>query len=466
MRLLIIVVLSLSLTPVWAADWTRFRGPNGSGVAESARLPVEFGPGLNQAWKTELAFGASSPVVAGGRLWLTAREADKLITLCLDAASGKILWRRQIDRPRQERHHKLNDPASPTPVTDGSNVYVFFPDFGLVSYGPDGNERWRHPVGPFQNMFGMAGSPVLAGGKLVLVCDQQKGSFLMAVDKDSGKRSWRVDRTGTGIGWAAPIVRKTADGEELIVFSNRRVEGVSLANGARRWWHNLVLDGSNGVPLLDGDTLYVNAPGYDQPWIQSFAAGLEKLDSNKDNLITAAELAKDPELTDFFDYLDDNGDGKVDAREWEIARQAGVGEYGLTALKLGPANELPKGAVAWRLKRNLPYVPAPILYQGLLFMVKAGGIITTVDPKTGEIFKAGRSAKAPGDYYASPVAADGKVFLLSQEGKLTVLKAEAQWEVLAVNDMLEECLATPAIANGRIYVRTRTALYSFQAAAF
>jgi outer membrane protein assembly factor BamB len=226
-----------------------------------------------------------------------------------------------------------------------------------------------------------------------------------------------------------------------------------------------VLDASNGVPLLDGDTLYVNAPGYDQPWIQSFASALEKVDSNKDKLITASELAKDPELGEFFDYLDDNGDGKVDAKEWEIARQAGVGEYGLTALKLGPPNELTKDAVAWRLKRNLPYVPAPILYQGILFLVKDGGIITAVDAKTGEILKAGRSEKAPGEYYASPVAADGKVFLLSMEGKLTVLKAEAQWEVLAVNDMLEECFATPAIANGRIYVRTRGALYSFQEAA-
>lgn len=426
---------------------------------------MEFGPGLKQAWKTEMPFGASSPVVAGGRLWLTAREGETLVTLCLDANTGKILWRREISRPRRERHHKLNDPAAPTPVTDGSNVYVFFADFGLLSYGPDGNERWRHPLGPFQNMFGMAASPVLAGGKLVLVCDQQKGSFMVAVDKDSGKPSWRVDRKGTGIGWAVPIVRGAGASEELIVFSNRRVEGVSLADGSRRWWYNLVLDASNGVPLLDGDTLYVNAPGYDQPWIQSFASALEKVDSNKDKLITASELAKDPELGEFFDYLDDNGDGKVDAKEWEIARQAGVGEYGLTALKLGPPNELTKDAVAWRLKRNLPYVPAPILYQGILFLVKDGGIITAVDAKTGEILKAGRSEKAPGEYYASPVAADGKVFLLSMEGKLTVLKAEAQWEVLAVNDMLEECFATPAIANGRIYVRTRGALYSFQEAA-
>jgi len=462
MRLLTLALCSFSLMRVLAGDWTRFRGPNGSGVADSTGLPVEFGPGNREAWRTELPFGASSPVIAGNRLWLTSREGDKLITLCLDAPTGKILWRRQIDRPRRERHHKLNDPASPSPVTDGSNVYVFFPDFGMVSYGPDGNERWRHSLGPFQNMFGMAASPMLAGNRLVLVCDQQKGSFMIALDKDSGKQSWRVDRAGTGIGWAVPILR---DEEELIVFSNRRVEGVSLSDGSSRWWHNLVLDASNGVPLLDGDTLYVNAPGYDQPWVPTFASMLEKVDLNQDKMITAAELAKEPDLAEFFDYLDDNGDGKVDAKEWEISRQAGVGEYGLTALKLGPRNELSRESVAWRLKRNLPYVPAPILYQGVLYMVKGGGIITTVDPKTGAILKQGRSAKAPGEYYASPVAADGKVYMVSLEGKLTVLKADAQWEVLAVNDMLEECYATPAIANGRIYVRTRTALYGFQTGA-
>src|SRR5262249_43277012 len=154
---------------VSAADWPQFRGPNASGVAEERGLPIEFGPFKNIVWKTSLPAGHSSPVLAGQRIFLTAYEGDSLLTICLDRASGKIQWRREVKAARKEKLHKLNDRASPTPASDGKNVYAFFGDFGLVSYGPNGNERWRLPLGPFTNLHGMAASPVLADGKLLLV---------------------------------------------------------------------------------------------------------------------------------------------------------------------------------------------------------------------------------------------------------------------------------------------------------
>ncbi|MBI3694351.1 MAG: PQQ-binding-like beta-propeller repeat protein, partial [Acidobacteria bacterium] len=161
-----------------AADWPQFRGPNAAGVSDDTGLPVEFGPNKNVIWKTALPPGHSSPALAGSRIFITAYEGDKLLTFCLERATGKILWRRNVPAWRKEHLNKLNDRASPTSVTDGKNVYSFFGDFGLVSYVPDGNEQWRMPLGPFTNLHGMAASPVLVDGKIVQLCDQDNNAYL------------------------------------------------------------------------------------------------------------------------------------------------------------------------------------------------------------------------------------------------------------------------------------------------
>ena len=147
MRIVCLVVL---LGGAAWGQWDRFRGPNGTGVSESAGLPAEFGAGKNLIWRRNCLPGTRRPVIAGGRIYLTAVEHDRLYTFCLEAGSGRILWKREAPRSRREKLHSLNNPASPTPVTDGENVYTFFPDFGLLSYTRDGKERWRLPLGPFQ----------------------------------------------------------------------------------------------------------------------------------------------------------------------------------------------------------------------------------------------------------------------------------------------------------------------------
>ena len=172
-----------------AQDWPRFRGPNGTGVSETTGLPVEFGPDKNLVWRREIPFGRSSPIVTKDRVFLTAIDGDKLITLSLDRVTGRTIWRREIIRNRAHKVFKGNDTGTPTPATDGANVYVFFPDLGLVSYAADGNERWRSPLGPFESFYGVSASPIIHGDLLLLVCDQNKGSFLLAADKDSGQHS-------------------------------------------------------------------------------------------------------------------------------------------------------------------------------------------------------------------------------------------------------------------------------------
>ncbi|MBI4908924.1 MAG: PQQ-binding-like beta-propeller repeat protein [Acidobacteria bacterium] len=152
-------------------DWLQFRGHNSSGVAEETNLPVEFGPGKNEFWKAPLPPGHSSPIVVGERVFVTAFDGDKLMTICLDRKTGQVQWRREAPRPRKQELHKSNTPASPSPVSDGKNIWVFFTDFGLISYGLDGNERWKTPMGPFNNPFGMGASPVLVENVLLQSCD-------------------------------------------------------------------------------------------------------------------------------------------------------------------------------------------------------------------------------------------------------------------------------------------------------
>src|SRR5262245_35439025 len=162
-------------------DWPRFRGPSGSGVAETSGLPAQFGPARNVIWKTAVPFSRSSPVIAGDRIFLTAFEGDKLVTLCLDRDTGHIRWRRDLLRARDTAIFKSNDASPPSPVTDGENVYVFFSHLGLISFTADGAERWRLPLGPFDSFYGIGASPILAGDTLLLLCDTRTRPFLLAV---------------------------------------------------------------------------------------------------------------------------------------------------------------------------------------------------------------------------------------------------------------------------------------------
>ena len=173
-------------------------------------------------------------------------------------------------------------------------------------------------------------------------------------------------------------------------------------------------------------------------------------------------MSANPEMGEHFGFFDLNADTFVTAQEWNTMRTLGVGDFGAMAIRPGDGRgKLDAKAVLWRFQKNLPYIPAPLLYQNVFYMVKDGGIITSLDATTGRPLKEGRSPDALGEYHASPVAADDKVFLANVEGKITVLKAGAQWEVLGVNDLGEEVHATPALSGGRIYVRTRSAVYCF-----
>jgi outer membrane protein assembly factor BamB len=445
------------------AQWAQFRGPNGSGVGAETGYPVEFSPEKNFVWKAAVAYGQSSPVIAGDRVFLTASEGDRFLTICLDARTGQELWRKNVRRERTTKLFRANDPASPTPVADEGGVVSFFPDYGFVAYAPDGKLRWSQKLGPFTNFYGMAASPILARDMVVLVCDQQSGSYILALDRNNGHQRWKTDRPGMTVGWATPMVFKATNGrEDLIVLGSTRLDGYSLTTGERNWWTPIGSSGALGTPLSYRELLLVSTAGSSDPMLPKFEVVLAKYDKNKDGKLSLEEFQGDPDLGEHFGWIDANSDNFIDAQEWNAAREIGNGPFGAVAIRTDKANgKLEPNAIRWRYSKSLPMIPAPLVYEDVFYMVKDGGVVTSLNPANGQLLKQGRSPEALGEYYASPVAADGKVFLANADGKVTVLKSGGQWEVLKVNDLGEEIRATPALAGGHIYVRTKSALYCF-----
>src|SRR3972149_11918506 len=190
---LLVTVLTVGVTSQ-DLGWSRFRGPNGSGLADARGLPATFGPGQNEIWKPPLPAGHSSPILSRRHVLVTALEGGDLLTIAVDRMSGRVAWRRVVPRSRIQTVDKRNHPASPSPATDGENVYAFFQDFGLLSYDSQGRERWRLPLGPFTNSYGMGSSPVVVGDDVILVADQSAGSYIMAVGRKDGRVRWKTDR--------------------------------------------------------------------------------------------------------------------------------------------------------------------------------------------------------------------------------------------------------------------------------
>ena len=442
-------------------DWPRFRGPNGSGVSDSRRLPSRLDPAKDLAWKADVPPGNSSPVVAGGRLFLTGAEGDERIVLAFDARSGAPLWRKSLPKAWTEPANELNGPATPTPAADNESVFVFFPDFGLVAFNTAGEERWRTPLGPFQSMHGIASSPVLVEGKVVLLIDQLGQSHLEAFDAASGKPVWRAERaSGVTGGYSTPSVSGSGAAAQVIVSGAFELTAYAASSGVRTWWVTGLTNAPVTIPVVDDDKVYVCEP-LGEP--VSFKQ-VGPFDKNSDGKISKEEVEAEPGAWRLLERIDTawgNGDGLLEESEFVRGFGTFEGNGGLAAVRLGGRGDVTRTHVAWRYTKALPYVASVAVYRQVLFMVRDGGILTTLDPATGSVHKQARLEGGEGSYYASPVAGDGKVILVSERGKLSVVKAEAEWEQISSSDLGESTLATPAIAGGRVYIRTAKRLYCF-----
>ena len=476
------LVLAASLAVLCAAasaeEWDRFRGPNGNGVSTVRNLPADLDP-AGALWKTPLPPGHSSPVLTKTRIFLTAHDGEALQVIALDRKSGAVLWKRDVPRLQKGRLENVNGPASPSTVTDGRNVYAFFQDFGLLAFDEDGKERWRLPLGPFQIYYGFGASPILADDLVILPVDQDVGAYLLAVDKDSGKVRWKVDRPEVISGYSTPTVYQPKSGpKQVIVPESFQLSSYSLADGKRVWWVRGLACEMKSVASYDGTNIYVNGWGFsqNQPGTQiptvPFEEALTLYDKDKDGRIGKAEL----EPIDFkgttdrqgrmlkagFDAFDGDRDLLLTAKEWGVFRAMLSAENGLLAIKAGGQGDTTNEAVRWRYQKPVPQVPSTLLYKDVLFMVNDSGILISFDPATGNVLKQGRLKGAIDKYFASPVAGDGKVYLVSQDGTVSVVEAKGEWEVLGVHALGDEVFATPAIGDdGRLFVRTKGALYCF-----
>jgi len=461
---LVLLALCAAL-PLSAADWPRFRGPNGSGVAEGRSLPASLAPAA-AVWKVAVPPGYSSPVLFGDRLFLTAYEGESLLVLCLDRTSGRELWRREAPRMRREELDRRNGPASPSAAVDAERVVVFFGDTGLVAYDHDGRELWRTPLGPFDNVYGMGASPILAGGLVVLACDQSLGSFVAAFDATTGRERWRVSRPEALSGHSTPVVLECPGAQAQVVLPGSfRLDAYDLASGASAWFAGGLPSEMKSGAVLDGNAVYavgygspLNEPGQ-QPKLPPYADWRAAQDKDRDGRVTKAEA--DATSREYFDFIDLDHDGVVSESEWKTNLAMMGAENGLLAFRSDLKGDVTHSGFLWKHRRSVPQLPTPVLYRGVLYMINDGGILTTLDPASGAVLKAGRLRDAVDSYYASPVAGDGKVYFVSRSGIASVLKAGAEQELVSVSDLAEEVAATPALADGRLYLRTRASLYCF-----
>ncbi len=449
----------LALNPAFAAetDWPQFRGAASNPVSDSRTLPSAWSTTENVEWLAEIpGRGWSSPIVSGGRVFLTTATTDgpskepqtgteysneyaaelarqglsqeevvrRLVQrdielpeevelhyylYCLDVDSGEVVWRQEIfaGHPPGGRHRK-NSFTSETPVTDGERVYVYIGNLGLYAYDFDGDLVWSTPLEahPIYLDFGTGSSPALAGDQLLIVNDNEEQQFLASFDKTTGKQLWRVNRD-TRVegepprrsGWATPYVWKNALRTEIVAIGPGTAVSYDLEG--RELWR---LPGISVTP------------------------------------------APSP-----FDH-----DG-------QLILDAGRGR-GLYAIEPGASGELTTDseAVSWMAERAGSYIPTPVAYEGSVYVLDDRGFMARYDSATGEQDYKARINREGAAFTSSPWAYDGKVFCLSEEGDTYVLGAGDQFELLRVNPLGEMAMATPAIAGDRLLIRTAGRLYSIR----
>lgn len=450
-------------------SWSRFRGPNGSGTSTATDLPSAIGPDKNVRWRRDFAPGFSSPVLYGSRLFATGLEDEELKTYCLDASSGAQLWSATTPRKRTEPLDERNHPAAASPVADAERVVVFFADYGLVAFDHAGKQLWSKEIGPFNNVYGMGASPILHEGRVFLACDQQVGSYLLAVDATTGEELWRSARPWAKSSHCTPIVLDTKEGgAELILPGSFYLDAYDLKTGERRWWVPGLCFEMKSVPIEQDGLIFVN--GYGSPMnqpgnqitIDDFDKVIKERDANKDGLVAQDEMPEN-RASSWFGFVDLNLDKTLDQSEWSYLQDALASKNGMHAIRQGGQGAMDASSVKWSYHRSVPQLPSPLIYEDVLYMLAdGGGLITTFRPQDGELIERGRIEEAIDTYYASPVAADGRVWLASEHGFVLALPQGGSLEPLFVSEMNERIYATPAFSQGRIYLRTEFALYCFE----
>jgi outer membrane protein assembly factor BamB len=460
------ILLLTTATAMSAAtpQWPQFRGPNSSGVAGDDKPPVELGPSTNLLWKTEVPAGLSSPCVWGDRIFLTAAEDGKLLTLAVNRRDGQILWRQAVTADKPRELHKKNHLAAATPATDGKSVCVYHAGFGLVAYDFEGRELWRKPMQGFLARNGSGTSPAMLDGRLVLNCDIEEGkSFIAAFDPATGRELWRTPRAQFTSSYTTPMRWQREGGDDVVIVGSLRVVGYNLRDGQERW----TIGGTEAVsvcptPVLGDGQLYVMSRSMSGMKMPAFALFVLGVDKDADGKISREEIPKQFIEQGMFTGMDRDQDGFLTEKEWsDTMAFLDQADYGIFALKPTAGGEVTTNSVAWKSKKGVASVSSPLFYRGRVYVAQDGGRVTCFNARTGEKFFEQERIGADGDYYASPIAADGKVYFSSGKGVVTVAEAGDTLQVKACNPIGEPIYATPAIADDALYVRTARHLWAF-----
>lgn len=428
---LALLVISSLTTVGSAANWPQWRGPDGSGISNEKNLPAKWTPTTNIKWKAAIpGRGHSSPIVWGNRVFVTTAVEGDVVSgakavkhmagdkeflhpdsigadrkhqfkvIALNRESGKVLWEAVAweGTPYDNRHRKSSYAAS-TPATDGKLVYAFFGTEGLYAYDFNGKLAWKAQVGNLANLgMGTGTSPILFENLVIVQCDEDngEGSFIVALDKKTGKEAWRTPRK-IQISWSTPLLVKTATRSELIASGTETVISYDPATGKELWRHKGVESNAIPSPVANSDMVYL---------VAGFPA--------------------------------------------KIAM----------AIKLGGSGDLTGTPnVPWKYAKGTAYVPSPILYGDYLYLTTDRGILTCIDAKTGEVKYEGGRIPIPATFTASPVAFEGKILMTSEDGDTFIVKAGPKHEVLGTNSIGEPVYASPAVADGRIFIRGEKNLY-------
>ncbi|HET6884568.1 MAG TPA: PQQ-binding-like beta-propeller repeat protein [Pirellulales bacterium] len=449
------------------STWPQFRGVNGSArAADGPSLPEEVGPDKNVVWKIALPPGHSSPVIYGDRICLTAVRGDELLTLALDRRTGNTVWEAAAPHDKLEAIHRIGSHAQSTPATDGEHVVSFFGSSGLVCYDAAGQEIWLHRMGPFKNDFGAGSSPIIVDDRVILCQDHDTDSFLAAYDKRTGELCWKTDRSEFARNYRTPVVWQIAGQKQIVVAATLRVVGYDLETGSRLWTVRGVSRTVCATPVVGDDgVLYVagwsaGGDADDRISVGPFAEAAAEYDANQDGGLEESELPEGA-IRQRFPQVDRDKDGRISREEYEYFRNLfDESRNVVLAILPGATGDATDTHVKWQSTRHVPFCASPVYDRGHIFTVKDGGIFCSLDAVSGKIMKTGR-LHGTKNYYASPVAGDGKLYLVDEEGELSVVSSEARWRLLSSADFGENVYSTPALADGRLYLRTTGHLYCF-----
>jgi outer membrane protein assembly factor BamB len=411
-RMIPSIVATLAFVVIGAGeDWPQFRGPTGQGLAPDAKLPIEWSSTKNVAWKKEIpGVGWSSPVIGGGRIYLTtavpaseAKATDwSLRAMCIDAKAGNVIWNNEIflEKKGSPKPHSKNSHASPTPILDGDRLFVHFGHMGTACLDLKGKIVWKNGDLKYSPVHGNGGTPILENGEIVFSADGGDKQFVAALDAGTGKLRWKTDRKATSskkFSFSTPLAIEVEGRREVVSPGPGGVVAYDPKNGDEIWRCRYG-EGYSVIPRpVYGHGLIFVSSSYDQA--------------------------------------------------------------SLYAINPGGTGDVTKENIVWTLKKGAPHTGSPLLVGDELYLCSDGGLGTCLDAKTGQVHWQERLG---GAFSASPLFADGRVYFQTEDGVGVVVKAGTKYDPLAKNELGEKTLASYAVGGNAIFLRTEHNLYRIE----